>query len=446
MKGPYTIAGVRWWLAEGRDPDALRAHLARAADALRGGRLGNRKVGGRRKALFPLSLAGPPGSEAQGAPDHLLKVNHYTGAAAWRRRLLGSKARAELARAEGCMARGIATPMPSAAGEIVSGGRLERCLLLMPLLEGVTDLRHLVLDEGVTGAERRALGGAFGRFCRHVHDAGLFQEDFALNNVLVRRGATPDFWMIDFERARLRRRLPPRERLAMLTKLHRDWSLAPAGDRGRFLQAYAGDPVEANHWWRVVEAELPKLARRDFRHAASIARGGRRIRRVQEAGWRGYARLAPGEALASLLERARPPEDREGAPATVWTVAVPPQRGKAEALWSTLNFLNLRRGLAPLPLAFLVRPGQTLLLLHRSPGEREPGAAPTAAERRAHRVLLRRTGALGQLGGNGAGDRFLVRPGPWGAPEALWLRPASLQVCGRSTSRAALEARLSRLG
>ena len=107
--GPLEVGGARWWLAPGSDPDATGALLARALDALARGAAPVRR--GRRKALYRLALAGPQ-------PDHLLKVNDYAGAVSLARRLRASKARRELARAEGVARRGVPTPLPRAAGEV----------------------------------------------------------------------------------------------------------------------------------------------------------------------------------------------------------------------------------------------------------------------------------------------------------------------------------------
>ena len=54
------------------------------------------------------------------------------------------------------------------------------------------DLRRLWLEESSPPRERHALVTAFGALSRQVHDAGVFQDDFAPNNFLVRRGLTPD--------------------------------------------------------------------------------------------------------------------------------------------------------------------------------------------------------------------------------------------------------------
>jgi len=181
LKGPFPVGGVRWYLREDADPVRLQPLLLRLLSELRGGRLVDRKQHGRRKALFDLAL--------HPAASHLLKANTYAGMQAVRRRLLGSKARRELARAERCAARGVATPVPLAADEERDALRLRRCLLLVERIPGAEDLGSLWRRRGAGGCglgatEQRAVARAFGAFARRSHDAGIFQEDFALNNFL----------------------------------------------------------------------------------------------------------------------------------------------------------------------------------------------------------------------------------------------------------------------
>ena len=104
------IAGVRWWLRSGADPEHAATRIERALAALHAGRAANVKTG-RRKELYPLRLE--KSLEGSAEPDHQLKVNRYGGRGRWLRALRTSKSRRELVLAERIAARGLPTPVPT---------------------------------------------------------------------------------------------------------------------------------------------------------------------------------------------------------------------------------------------------------------------------------------------------------------------------------------------
>ncbi len=396
-RGDIELGGICWWLGQGADREATSRLLQAAIDTRRSGAARNLKTG-RRKQLYPLDLRG------SGTPDHLLKVNDYEPAAGIRRALRGSKALHELQMAEEVAARGIPTVLPLAAGEERSGGRLRRCYLLIPLLEDVVDLRRLWLEKTPPPRERRALVTAFGALTRQIHDAGVFQDDFAPNNFLVRRGLLPELFMIDFERARLRTGNDETARRFMLAKIDRELAGAPVGDRMRFLRAYCdGDRAAMRQWWHRVEDFAPKLARRDFaRMTRKATRPGRRFRRLAHGAWQGYAQVGAEEAR--LLEAL--PEERASAGAVridacegLWRVQYGGVRkSEGRRIWALANFLWARGGLSPRPLGAWRRGDQTVLLLERRSGAQSLDQCPD--HRRplaAARVLLDRLLALAEI-------------------------------------------------
>lgn len=416
------------------------------------GVLHDEKTGGRRKGLHRLRL-----QEGPGPPDHLLKVNRYQGGTGWRRRWRGSKARHELATAEACAARGLPTPLPLAAGEERHAGRLVRCLLLVPILADVTDLRALWYGaeaslssrDALPRPEQRALARAFGQFCRQVHEAGLFQEDSATNNFLVRRagGQGPaKLWIIDFERARLQRRTSTRQRRVMLTKLHRDLSRSSATDRWRFLTAYTGgDRAEARHCWQALAREASTLAAHDLRRMARTCLSGRRYRRLAQGTWRGFGRRDVAlQELVTAREGARRAAGSPSRQGMFWCVSLsgPPRR--LQNAWVMINFLYVRRGLAPKPLALWMKHDVGLLLLAAEPGDRLVGAPGDAAAAQAQRALLRTSAALGEISDRVVGLPYLWRPAQQDGGEALWLRPEGLRVRGRPTALELLDEVLAR--
>lgn len=395
MSDPFDREGVRWWLAEGTTRAEAEPRIGAALAALADGAENLKR--GRRKALYRLDLAGG------GSADSLLKVNHYPKG---RRR--ASKARRELRAAEAVAARGIATPVPLAAGERREGGRIVACYLLVAILPGVTDLReHLKAGAG-TPADRRRLAAGFGRFARALHDAGIDQDDFQPNNFLVRAapGREPELWMIDFERTRIARRVSRARRCRALAKLERETSGTPATLRLRFLRGYASPDAapaaQARAWWAQIRADAPRLARRDAtRLRRNATRPGRRFERVHPGGAVGLA--APGVALGAL-ERAL-----AGSAATRGDVVA---IGGEDLFAVTLAGLGVgaartalaralvlaARGLSPPPLAVLCGKDRNVLVLSRAPRSlRASEVRDNPSVSAARRVLERRLAGYGRL-------------------------------------------------
>jgi tRNA A-37 threonylcarbamoyl transferase component Bud32 len=429
------IGGVSWWLGRGVDRDTASGLLAAALDALHSGAAPNLKTG-RRKQLYPLDLGGG------GSPDHLLKVNDYRGGASLRRAVRGSKARHELEMAERVAARGIPTPAPLAAGEQRSGGLLRTCYLLMPILPGVMDLRRVWWEEQQPPGARHALAVAFGALSRQIHDAGVFQDDFAPNNFLVQRGPSPRLLMIDFERAELRPQSDEAARCFMLAKIDREFAGAPAGDRMRFLCAYSrGDRAEARRWWRKVEDFAPRLAHRDFaRLKRNATRPGRRFRRISHDAWRGYARIDSDEAaLIGALPKTREPgvPVRVDAAGDLWRVHYSGlRRSEARRIWVTANFLWARGGLCPRPLGAWCRGDRAVLLLERGddvqPLDRCPDRSKGLA---AVRVLLDRILAMAEIREPPPPEGLLVGTQEGSALRASLADPRAVHLPGEASGQ-----------
>jgi hypothetical protein len=416
--GPLEVAGVRWWLRAGEDPARLAPLLERALEQL--GSAADLRSG-RRKRLYRIALGSGEHT------DHLLKRNGYPRFRGWLRSALGSKARRELAIAEGLAARGVAVAVPLAAGERRRAGRLVECFLLVALLPEARDLRRVWSDPALPARARRGLARALGVLVQQAHAAGLHQDDLAPNNVLV-CDQTGELRLVDFERARLRRRTALRARRRSLAKLARAAAGVPASQRLRFLGSYAGDSGAARRWWRRLLAEAPRLARRDDARMCRVAvREGRRFQPVASGPWRGYARR--GVDPAPWLARLGPPPRSGGArieiDAPAWRAVYPrlPAR-RAARLWARANTLAAR-GLAPTPLALLSDRERTALMLELPAGARrlaEVGAGP--AERIAAARLLAELAAIGCLPAGPGSDAVALVPSSSGRLRALLLTPA----------------------
>jgi len=436
---PFELAGVRWWPRPGLATGAVWPVIERAWAALEAGAEDRKR--GRRKGLHALDLAG------EGVPDHLLKVNRYG-----RGRRRRSKSRHELALAAALAARGLPAPVPLAAGERREGGHLVACYLLVEILPGVVDLREELALRPPSPARRRALAEALGTLARSLHDAGFHQDDFQPNNFLVRwptpAGAPPELFVVDFERARLRRRaVPDRLRHRALAKLDREIGRGPSSLRMRFLRAYAaGDDGGARTRWHAIAAEAPALVRRDVGHLLRNATvPGRRFEELRLARWRGLA--LPGCDTARI-ERAVAHADRNLGPvalapdASEWGLRL--ERGGLRHARRTLAcaLVLAARGLAPRPIALLWDRTSSILVL-----ERGPCALPAHELRRntalgaAWRVLERRLDAYGRRTRPLHETDLAVEPAEPGVVRASLLSVEAFEVRRRFGGRGARAAR-----
>jgi hypothetical protein len=428
VRATLELGGVVWRLAEGARPADVAPLLERALAALESGRATNLKSG-RRKQLYRLALRGGP------EPDHLLKCNHYHGARRWLGRLRGSKARRELGRAEAVATRGIPTVRPLAAGERRRGGGLDACYLLVPVLPGAVDLRRFWFETKSAPGERRAVARALGALVREMHAAGLHQDDLAPNNFLVQPGERPALFVIDFERAPLRRRVGARRRRRALAKLDRHMARASTSARLRFLLTYTdGDREVAWRWWRRVEAFAPRLARHDHaRMRRNAVRDGRRYARVAAGAWQGWRRREVGEeALLAATRQARFEDSaRALAGEATWHVTHPDLDARhARELWARANSLWLRGGLVPRPHGLLRQGPRTLLVLERAPGSRLAAEqAGDAALEPALCGLLGRLLAIGELAPEIAASDLACDPAE-GSLRGVLLRPERFRFRG----------------
>lgn len=405
------LARARWRAGPGVAPALLAARVAAARDALGAGAAPIRA--GRRKTLFALALAGP-------APDHLLKAERHDTVSIGRR-LGRGEAAAQLARAAAAAARGVATPLPLGAGTVRRGALLEASLLLVPIVPGAVDLGQLVARGEPAGARRRELAAAFGALVRTLHDAGVDQDDLAPNNFLWREAPEPRLLAIDFERARIRRRVPEARRALALARLDRHLAGAGSADRLRFLRGYAGG--EAHRWWRLVATAQGPLAARDFAHLLRTGtRASRRFTPIAAAGLTGWARRAGplGEALAAGAE---PHAARERLWSTPLGVLSEGDRARA---WAAALVLA-QRGAAPPPVALLCREGDCRLVAERAPGAQPLAAAPPARARAALPGLLDRLLAFGFEPTGLAPGAVVVAPNPGGGWRAELLDPRGLR-------------------
>ncbi len=427
-----TIDGRRWRLAPGADPGLARTLIQRAMDAIERGEALNVKTG-RRKRLYPLTLRGGD------RPDHLLKVKEYQFFPGILRMVRRGSARREYDLAFALARAGFPVAEPLAVGEERRAGRLLACYLLCPILDDVVDLRRLLADSDLRPSRRRAIVTAFGAFSRAVHDAGLYQDDYAPNNFLVRHGDPPSFILIDFERAHLARSMLRSRRLWMLAKLDRHVEGCRASERMRFLRAYSEGNVEAaKRLWLVLDRLAPRLAWRDHRRMRSIsAAEGRRFRHVRKNGclvWAPRDVEIPWDVLQA--RGGGPPGPRLRGEGERWIVDYGPlPEPGARRVWALSNALWAWGGLVPRPIFLARREGNVMLGLAREPSAGIlPGLVDPKAAADALIILLDELGAVGEIDPALRPEDIAVVPSPGGALRAILLAPHRFRF-RRSTRR-----------
>lgn len=120
---------------------------------------------------------------------------------------------------------------------------------------------------------RRRVLALYGQFARRIHDAGVLQDDFDPNNVLVcpgPDGGPPGLVLVDFERVRVLARIPRARRVWNLAKANRARGLSRT-DRLRWLRAYCPEDGREGlrAWARAILAVMPAVRARDRRRAAA---------------------------------------------------------------------------------------------------------------------------------------------------------------------------------
>ncbi len=430
--GPVSLGAVRWWIHEGHDRAVVEPVLERAVSDWRSGSARCLKSG-RRKSLYRIEPDG------DGGRAFLLKVHRRRGG--WRPRLHPPRALQELRLAEEASRRGIATPVPWAAGSARDDGALEASLLLVPVLEGVVDLGRAWTAETTTPRERRALACAAGRLVRRAHDAGLLQADLMPNNILVRVGPEPVLWLIDFERAGFRTRIGRRARLDMLAKLERGMRRPRLAHRLRFLSAYG--PVDAaapeapgtrRRDWHELGHSARRLARRDRRRLeADAIRAGRAYRTIEAGTRRGIARAGTPAGLVEKHLSGSIPGPGELWPSddgAVWILGLrrPPDAGRS---WAT-SIALADRGLAPWPLGLAIASDAATIVWARDPGTHRLDPAGPHDTTPGVRTLLRRLEGYGRfVPADGVRGPVAIGAGPCGTQRA-WLVGVESFRMGRS--------------
>jgi tRNA A-37 threonylcarbamoyl transferase component Bud32 len=238
---PFVFAGFRGEVARGCEPAGDLADLVRrladpaAAEAT---------VHWGRNYLYRARYAG-----RRGPLDVVVKQFNNRGfKARTLRRLRGSKAARAWRAARAFVAAGIDTAEPAL---LIESERADGpSFFVSRHLGEVVEARYLFRAvqagrerEDFPGIDYPAFMDDLGRLLARVHGAGLFHRDLSIGNVLIARDDPHRLYLVDLNRARVRRRLGAFARTRDLCRL----AIFRRADQRRFLAAYWGGEPGAAH-------------------------------------------------------------------------------------------------------------------------------------------------------------------------------------------------------
>jgi tRNA A-37 threonylcarbamoyl transferase component Bud32 len=156
-----------------------------------------------------------------------------------------SKAFHEFQTAISISGKDIPTPAPLLVAELISYGKVSESLLITQFITDAYDLRDFLINRqgDITPAQLmrkcRETVEALGRLTAKIFNCGIYQDDYALNNFILKRGGVgTEIYFIDFERVEIKGPLSEQEKTKLLTKLNRVGCEVTIKDRLRFLRSY----------------------------------------------------------------------------------------------------------------------------------------------------------------------------------------------------------------
>ena len=202
---------------------------------------------GKRKSIRLLTLPGDQENETYIIKHYL--SNHLL--ARLKNTIASSKAARELKAAVAIARKGINTLTPVAIGEKERCSLIKESYVVLEKLKECRDLNSYFLKEYPVSRSHQSLLEKwkiikkFGILVRNVHQEGVFQSDFSLNNFLL----TKDFkervklYLTDFEKITIKPALSFDQKVKCLAKLNRVGKEISTTDRLRFLKSYMGSDV-----------------------------------------------------------------------------------------------------------------------------------------------------------------------------------------------------------
>jgi len=197
---------------------------------------------GKHKSLWYFTLPGDQEDEAYIIKRYVSK--HLL--ARLKNLIRSSKAARELKAAVAIAQKGIHTTTPAAMGEKGKWGLIREGYIVIKRLQACQDLNSYFLKEYPASKSHQSLLEKwtiikeFGILARKVHQEGILQSDFALNNFLLTKDTTGGIklYLTDFEKITIKHALSFNQKIRCLAKLNRVGREISATDRLRFLKSY----------------------------------------------------------------------------------------------------------------------------------------------------------------------------------------------------------------
>jgi len=186
-----------------------------------------------------------------------------------------SKALREFLIAVSVSKKDIPIPEPILVAEAMKYHKVNQSILIMSFISGAVELKEFLLNrQGVAGTscsviDRKEIIGDIGTLTAKIFNAGIYQDDYALNNFISQQGGGgTKVYFIDFERVEIKNRLSEHEKTKLLTKLNRVGREVTIKDRLRFLRSYlkedTGDHKDLKQYARELQHATLAMLKRDL--------------------------------------------------------------------------------------------------------------------------------------------------------------------------------------
>lgn len=201
--------------------------------------------------------------------------------------------------------KGVPVEIPIAYGEL-KGLFVGESYLIVRKIRHCYTMREYFKNDFPLG-EKRGILRKFGNLAKTIHDAGVKQDDFSLDNFLVYDDETGEkrVILIDFERVSIQTRfLSEKNRVWYLSKLNRAKSYFTNTDRLRFLLSYTnGDRNYCKKLANQIETVTVSLQKKDARKFyKQCMRENRKFSIFRDNSFFGhYRKQYPPETIIPLL-------------------------------------------------------------------------------------------------------------------------------------------------
>ncbi|MBE7548045.1 MAG: hypothetical protein HS127_13230 [Planctomycetia bacterium] len=199
--------------------------------------------------------------------------------------------------------KGVPVEVPVAFGE-QKCFFIKKSYLIIKKIENSHTLNDYFRDNNCF-AERRSVLKEFGKLSRFIHDSGIKQDDYSLNNFLVfKRDGDTRIILIDFERVSIQRgSLLEKQSILYLAKLNRAKGIFCNTERLRFLMTYVeGDYVYCKQLAKRIESLTFALQKKDSKKfVQQCIHENRKFGIFKNAGFFGRYRKAYSQETIRIL-------------------------------------------------------------------------------------------------------------------------------------------------